>query len=201
MPVAAPSLGCPEPSAPLEANVKAVFLYNFTKYVTWPPLAPGERQPAEMRICVTANDAFFALLKVAVQGEDIDGRPLLPDRARRPGRCADVSDPVCGRFADARCQGVARPRCAGSQVLTVADGPLNDETVITFVRDEQPHPLRHQPRIGGPARPEYQLKAAAPGASGEGPVMFSRLSIRQKLTADADADQLRACCCWPRSRS
>ena len=42
-----------------------------------PPTWASARPP-KFAICVTANDGFFALLKAAVQGEDIDGKPLLP---------------------------------------------------------------------------------------------------------------------------
>ena len=34
----------PQPTA-LEANIKAVFLFNFSKYVTWPPIVIGQRSP------------------------------------------------------------------------------------------------------------------------------------------------------------
>jgi hypothetical protein len=71
-----------ETPASMEANVRAVFLFNFAKYVTWPPVALGERSPAEVRICVTANDSFFARLKSAVEGEVIDGKPLLRSRSK-----------------------------------------------------------------------------------------------------------------------
>ena len=118
----------------LEANVKAVFLFNFAKYVTWPPIAPGERSPAEVRICVTANDSFFARLKSAVQGEDIDGKPLVPvalDGLDDAKTCQIlyVGD---AQTLDAKAWLSA---VRGHQVLTVADGTLNNETVITFVRD------------------------------------------------------------------
>jgi hypothetical protein len=122
-------------TVPIEANVKAVFLFNFAKYVTWPPVNVGERSPAEVRVCVTANDAFFALLKSAVQGEDIDGKPLLPialDGLDEAKTCQIlyVGD---SRTADAKAWFDA---VKGSQVLTVADGPLNDDTVIAFTRDD-----------------------------------------------------------------
>ena len=123
-------------AAPIEANVKAVFLFNFAKYVTWPAVRHRRAQsPSEVRICVTANDAFFSLLKTAVQGEDVDGKPLVPvaldglDDART---CqilyvGDSQTPTRRRGS--------RP-CASGQVLTVADGALNDDTVIAFVRDD-----------------------------------------------------------------
>jgi hypothetical protein len=121
-------------AVPIEANVKAVFLFNFAKYVTWPPVNLGDRSPAEVRVCVTANDAFFALLKAAVQGEDIDGKPLLPIALEGLDEAKTCQILYVGdsRSADAKAWFDA---VKGSQVLTVADGPLNDDSVIAFVRD------------------------------------------------------------------
>jgi len=120
--------------AAIEANVKAVFLFNFSKYVTWPPVALGERSPAEVRICVAANDSFFALLKAAVQGEDIDGKPLLPVdlEGLDDARTCQILYVGDVQSADAKAWLAA---VRGQQVLTVADSALNDDTVITFVRD------------------------------------------------------------------
>ena len=182
------------PAAPIEANVKAVFLFNFAKYVTWPPVNLGERSPAEVRVCVTANDAFFALTEVRRAGrghrrQTAACRSRLKDWTRRgPAR---FSTSAIRRAPDAKAWLSA---VRGAQVLTVADGALNDDTVIAFVRDEQPHSLRHQPRVGQPPPPERQLQAAAPGATGEGPVMLNRLSIRQKLTAMLMMRAARCCC-------
>ena len=119
---------------PIEANAKAVFLYNFVKYVAWPSAA-GEPRPADVRICVTANDAFFALLQAAVQGEAVDGRPLQPvalDGLDDAKTCQIlyIGDP---QTPDAKAWLTA---VRGHQVLTVADGVLNDETVIAFVRED-----------------------------------------------------------------
>jgi hypothetical protein len=122
-------------AAPLEANVKAVFLYNFTKYVTWPPAAIGQPGSAELRICVTAPDAFFSLLKSAVQGEDVDGRPLQPVALEGldDAKTCQILYVGDSQTLDAKAWLAA---VRGQQVLTVADGPLNDETVIAFVRDD-----------------------------------------------------------------
>jgi hypothetical protein len=129
------ALSAQSPPAPIEANVKAVFLFNFSKYVTWPAIALGERSPAELRICVSANDSFFALLKSAVQGEDIDGKPLVAvvledlDEARTC-QILYVGDATS---ADAKAWLAA---VRNAQVLTVADGPLTDDIVIALVRDD-----------------------------------------------------------------
>lgn len=120
--------------AAIEANVKAVFLFNFAKYVTWPAFTMGERSPAEIRICVTANGGFFNLLRDAVRGEDVDGKPLVAvalqglDDARHC-QILYVGDP---RTPDAKAWLTA---VRGAQVLTVSDGALTDGAIIAFVRD------------------------------------------------------------------
>lgn len=124
-----------QPPTPIEANVKAVFLFNFTKYVTWPASGIGERSPSEVRICVTANDGFFSLLKAAVEGEEIDGKPLVPVALEGLDDAKTCQILYIGnsQSADAKAWlSVVRTE----QVLTVADGALNDETVIAFVRDD-----------------------------------------------------------------
>jgi hypothetical protein len=119
----------------IEASVKAVFLYNFAKYVTWPATGSiGERSPAEIRICVTGSGEFFNLLKTAVQDEDVDGRPLVPVAldgldAARTCQILYVGDT---RSPDARAWLSA---VRGRQVLTVGDGETGNDTVIGFVRE------------------------------------------------------------------
>jgi len=123
------------PPSLVEANIKAVFLFNFAKYVTWPSVGMGERSPSGIRICATTNDSFFTLLKAAVEGENVDGKPLEPvaleglDEARTC-QILFVGD---ANSADARAWLTA---VKGRQVLTVGEGPLNDDTVIAFIKDD-----------------------------------------------------------------
>ena len=123
------------PASVAEANLKAVFLFNFAKYVTWPAVGIGERSPTGIRICTTVDDSFFTLLKAAVEGEDVDGKPLEPvalsglDEART---CqilfvGHANSPDGKAWLNA---------VRGRQVLTVGDGPLNDETVIAFIKED-----------------------------------------------------------------
>ena len=69
----------------LEIDVKAAFLYNFTKFVAWPaPQAPTE----PFRLCVVSDDALRRSLERTIEGENVNGRPLesrvprTPDEAR-----------------------------------------------------------------------------------------------------------------------
>jgi hypothetical protein len=60
---------------PLEREVRAVYLYNFARYITWPASAfPDARTP--VRICVQGTDPFGDALDRAVSGETVNGRPL-----------------------------------------------------------------------------------------------------------------------------
>ena len=59
---------------PLEDEVKAVFLFNFAKYVDWPSAPQGTSD--SIRVCVPANPAFLAVVREAVRDEIVNGRPI-----------------------------------------------------------------------------------------------------------------------------
>lgn len=61
-------------AASLEYGVKAAFLYNFTKFVEWPRSAFDER--GSLRLCVLGEDPFGKSLSTAVEGEEVQGRPI-----------------------------------------------------------------------------------------------------------------------------
>jgi hypothetical protein len=56
----------------LEVDVKAAYLYNFTKFVDWPAGAATE----PFRLCVVSDDALRQSLERTIEGEKINGRPL-----------------------------------------------------------------------------------------------------------------------------
>jgi hypothetical protein len=65
-----------------EYQIKAVFLFNFTRFVEWPREAfPDEQTP--MVIGILGDDPFGAFLDDTVHGESVNGRPLLIQRYRR----------------------------------------------------------------------------------------------------------------------
>ena len=116
----------------LEDEVKAVFLYNFAKYVDW-PAARGTS--ASIRLCIPANPSFLALVREAVRDEAVNGRPL-------SARGVDGLD--AARECDILYVGDAATLDAaawinavrGSQTLTVGEGSLVNGLVIAFVRDQ-----------------------------------------------------------------
>jgi hypothetical protein len=72
-----------------EYQVKAAFLYNFVKFVEWPPQtfkSPTDR----IAICVLGQDPFGGALDDAVRGKTFDGRTFVVSRlgeARQAGGC------------------------------------------------------------------------------------------------------------------
>lgn len=61
-----------------EYQLKAVFLFNFTQFVEWPPQAFGEGSP--LIIGVLGTDPFGSYLDETIRGETINGRPLAVQR-------------------------------------------------------------------------------------------------------------------------
>jgi len=72
----------PQTPPPGEYEVKAAFLYNFAKFVEWPPGAfPDPNSP--LIIGVVGEDPFGEALDFAVAGKLVQGRPLEVRRWRR----------------------------------------------------------------------------------------------------------------------
>lgn len=70
-------------SMPGEDDVKAAYVYNFTKFVVWPPTAfSGSSDP--LNVCVSAESAVVKAVERILEGEYVERRPLrvvspLPD--------------------------------------------------------------------------------------------------------------------------
>ena len=56
-----------------EDDVKATFLFNFTRFVDWPSPPPGAEP---FRVCVVAEPAFAVSVDRIIAGETAQGRPL-----------------------------------------------------------------------------------------------------------------------------
>lgn len=65
-----------------EYEVKAVFLFNFTQFVDWPPAAFPDAQ-APLTIGVLGDDPFGDFLDETVRGEKSNSRPIVIRRYRR----------------------------------------------------------------------------------------------------------------------
>jgi hypothetical protein len=116
-----------------EYDLKAAFLFNFAKFVDWPPNAfAGDRAP--LTICVYGQDPFGPTLDAVVQSERVGERSLLvqrPDSLDDLGECHVLF--VCRSEKDRL--GEVLAQVEGKPVLTVADmdGFLRAGGVINFI--------------------------------------------------------------------
>lgn len=116
--VPAPEARAQEPRASA-VEVRAVFLLNFTKFVSWPPeVFVGTAAPVV--IGVLGPDPFGAVLDGAVAGETVGGRPLV---VRRFAGFEDLT--ACHLLYISGTEGSDLPRLLerlkGSPVLTVGE--------------------------------------------------------------------------------
>lgn len=66
-----------------EYDVKAAFLLNFTRFVTWPAAAfAGANSP--FAICILGDDPFGSGFDQLVSGETVDGRKVTVERLKTP---------------------------------------------------------------------------------------------------------------------
>jgi hypothetical protein len=123
-------------AATLEYELKAAFLYNFVKFVEWPPDAfVGERSP--LTLCVFGEDPFGGSLDGAVRGETLGERPLTIQRPDDLDELRDCQVLFVSRSERNRMAEVLA-RVEGAPVLTVgdADGFLRAGGMINFVLEE-----------------------------------------------------------------
>ena len=116
---------------PLEYQVKAAFLSNFTKFVQWPATAFADEH-APLAICILGEDPFGNTLSEMVKGEAVNGHELAIQRIRR------APDPKsCQVLFVARSEKEVPKILAdlGPGILTVGEGEkfLQDGGVIAFV--------------------------------------------------------------------
>jgi hypothetical protein len=104
-----------------EAQVKAAYLYNFGKFVTWPE-GSAQKEAHSFGICVLGKDPFGATLDSTVAGESINGKKIT---VTRPAKIQDASE--CNvLFISASEEGHLASILAAAQrfgALTVSDMP------------------------------------------------------------------------------
>jgi hypothetical protein len=119
-----------------EYQLKAVFLFNFTHFVNWPPTAfPDSHAP--FVIGIIGNNPFGSYLDDTVRGEKVDGRPIVIQRYRRPEEIE-----ICQVLFISRSQARELPtilaRLNRRGVLTVAEfeGFATRGGMIRFLTDD-----------------------------------------------------------------
>ena len=117
-----------------EYEVRAAFVYNFTKFIDWPAAA----LPADgFRICVIGDKPFERALAAMVAGESVQGRPV---SVADPAVPSDVSR--CQILYVGRQQAERGRRALAlsisRQVLTIGDGArfLQEGGAIRFLVED-----------------------------------------------------------------
>ena len=70
-------------SKPTEYQVKAVYLYNFGKFIGWPTKA-AQSKGESFAVCVLGQDPFGSALDAVLRGETIGGAPIVARRIPKP---------------------------------------------------------------------------------------------------------------------
>jgi hypothetical protein len=102
---------------PLESQIQAAFLLNFTKFIEWPPGALGASY-SSFNICILGNNPFGTALDQVVAGEVVYGRKVVVqkiDHEPEPGFCQIV-------FTDTQDYDSKLLARLGRGVLTVGEG-------------------------------------------------------------------------------
>jgi len=116
----APTAAAQEPAAAIEYQVKAAFLYNFAKFVDWPP-ETFARQDALFVVGVLGNESFSVVLDQVVRGKAINGHPFDVRRLRSPEEAAACQMVFVGA-QETRLLPALFKAVRATAVLTVGDG-------------------------------------------------------------------------------
>jgi hypothetical protein len=117
-----------------EYQVKAVFLFNFTQFVTWPS-GPCTNAASPLIIGVLGDDPYGSYLDETVRGEKIGGRPLVVQRYRSVAEVPGCQILFIGISEDRRLQ-EAIALLKDRSVLTVTDGAAGRSGgIVRFVTE------------------------------------------------------------------
>lgn len=120
-------------SGPTEYEVKAAYLYNFGKFVQWPPRSAAG-QTSSFAICVLGEDPFGAALNSAVAGESISGMSVVVERILKPQDAVDCRILFISSSEESGLSDILQA-LGGKSVLTVSDIPDFNQRggIIQFV--------------------------------------------------------------------
>jgi hypothetical protein len=117
----------------LEYRVKAAFLFNFTRFVDWPPDAYASTE-SPLEICIIGNDPFGQNLDEAMAGKLVDRHPLKARRIRQPSEAETCEILFVSTSEQAR-QRELISALNGHPILTVGETPdfIQDGGMVRFL--------------------------------------------------------------------
>ncbi len=135
-----------------EAQVKAVFLFNFAQFVDWPAEAVPDSH-APVVIGVLGGDPFGAFLDATVRGEHRGARPFEVQRFQRAEDITRCDILFIGRPVGDRPEEILA-RLKNRPILTVSDADRFAERggMIRFVTDRGRIRLQINPKAAEAAR-------------------------------------------------
>lgn len=104
-----------------ESEVKAAYLYNFGRFVQWPPGAAASKGNS-FPICVFGQDPFGAVLDATLSGESIDGKAVVAKRVSKAQDALDCRVLYISASEDSRLKEIL-VTLDKAGVLTVSDIP------------------------------------------------------------------------------
>lgn len=115
----------------LEYDVKAAFLLNFTKFISWPPTAFATAD-APFLICILGDDPFGRSIDQVIEGESVQGHRIAVARLRPD----DHKSCQLLYISDKRMPSTPLAD-AGPGVLTVGEGDdfIHQGGIVAFVVD------------------------------------------------------------------
>jgi hypothetical protein len=150
------------PAGPTEYQIKAVFIFNFARFVEWPATAFADPR-APFVIGVLGEDPFGGALDEAAGGEKINGRDLVLRRFRRVEEIADCHILFISRSESKRF-GEILAALGDRSVLTVSDADefATRGGMIRFVTERKRVRLRINPAAARAAHLELSSKLLRP---------------------------------------
>jgi hypothetical protein len=117
---------------PLEYQVKAAFLLNFTKFTEWPPAVFGAPD-SPILICILGDDPFGNTLDQTVAGEVVNGRKVVVQRIKKARPLPSCQVLFFGKAEKPLNSGV------GPGVLTIGEGErfVHEGGMIAFVLENR----------------------------------------------------------------
>ena len=127
----------PIASAESEGQVKAAFLFNFARYVEWPPAA-FEGEAAAIRLCVIGESDFQQVVAETVSGRSVGSRQVAVEKVDG----LDAAEACHLLFLDAGAvlsPSLVAERLGGHAVFTISDQPgfAADGGVANFIFVDQ----------------------------------------------------------------
>lgn len=117
-----------------EYQVKAAYLYNFSKFVKWPKSPSGDSPT--FSICVLGNDSLARTLAATVAGEKLEGKSITARSIIRAADAAGCAIVYVGTSEKGNLSGLL-PALAKHGPLTVSDIPRFADRggMIGFIRE------------------------------------------------------------------